>query len=133
MAAPVGLFFGRIANFINMELYGRITTSKLGVIFPNAGPLPRYPSQLFEAFLEGLILFCILFCLAKFTKIRKYNGALSGTFLMGYAISRFVVEFFREPDIQIGYIANTFTMGQILTIPILVFGCYLIYKPFTKS
>lgn len=133
LAAPIGLFFGRIANFINMELYGRITTSKIGVIFPNAGPLPRYPSQLFEAFLEGLVLFCILFSLAKFTKIRKYNGALSGIFLIGYAISRFIVEFFREPDIQIGYILNTFTLGQFLTIPFFVLGGYLVYKSFEKN
>lgn len=133
IAAPIGLFFGRIANFINMELYGRITTSKIGVIFPNAGSLPRYPSQLFEAFLEGLVLFCILFYLAKFTKIRKYNGALSGIFLIGYAISRFIVEFFREPDIQIGYILNVFTMGQLLTIPVFVFGGYLVYKSLSSN
>jgi len=128
VAAPIGLFFGRIANFINMELYGRTTTSKIGIVFPNAGPLPRYPSQLFEAFLEGLVLFCILFSLAKFTKIRNNKGALSGIFLIGYAISRFTIEFFREPDIQIGFIANIFTLGQLLTIPVFIFGTYLIYK-----
>ncbi len=133
IATPVGLFLGRIANFINMELYGKITTSKIGVVFPNADSFPRHPSQLYEALLEGLVLFCILFYLARYTKIRKHNGALSGIFFIGYAISRFIVEFFREPDIQIGYITNTFTLGQLLTIPIFVFGYYLFYKAFSKS
>ncbi len=124
--APIGLFFGRIANFINLELYGRITTSKLGIVFPNAGDMPRHPSQLYEAVLEGLLLFIILFSLANFTNIRKYKGCLSGIFLIGYGISRFTVEFFREPDIQIGYIMKYFTLGQLLTIPIIVAGTLLI-------
>ncbi|HSQ98123.1 MAG TPA: prolipoprotein diacylglyceryl transferase [Rickettsiales bacterium] len=128
VATPIGLFFGRIANFVNMELYGRITTSKIGIIFPNGGPLPRHPSQLYEAFFEGLILFCILFCLARFTKIRRQEGVLSGLFLIGYSISRFSIEFFREPDSQIGYILQYFTLGQILSLPIFIFGCYLISK-----
>lgn len=128
IATPIGLFFGRIANFINMELYGRVTTSKIGMVFPNAGLLPRHPSQLYEAFFEGLVLFCILFCLARFTKIRKREGVLSGFFLMGYAISRFGIEFFREPDSQIGYIMQYFTLGQILSLPIFMLGCYLVIK-----
>lgn len=128
VVSPIGLFFGRIANFINMELYGRITTSKIGMVFPNAGNLPRHPSQLYEALSEGLILFIILFSLANCTNIRKYKGALSGIFLCGYGISRFIVEFFREPDEQIGYILNYFTLGQLLTIPLFIAGIYLIKK-----
>lgn len=126
IAIPIGLFFGRVANFINLELYGRVTNSKLGIIFPNAGDLPRHPSQLYEAFFEGFILFCILFYLARFTNIRKYKGCLSGIFLIGYGLSRFFIEFFREPDTQIGYIFKYFTMGQLLTIPIIVSGIMFI-------
>ena len=126
IGVPIGLFFGRIANFINMELYGRITTSSIGVIFPNAGNMPRHPSQLYEAALEGILLFSILFSLAKWTNIRKYSGFLSGMFAIGYGISRFIVEFFREPDVQIGYIMKYFTMGQLLTIPVIFFGIFLI-------
>jgi len=124
--APIGLFLGRIANFINMELYGRITNMPWGIVFPNAGNLPRHPSQLYEAFFEGLILFALLFSLAKYTKIRDKVGALSGIFLIGYSVSRISIEFFREPDIQIGYIINYLTIGQILSIPILIYGIYLI-------
>lgn len=126
IASPIGLFFGRIANFINLELYGRITDSKFGIIFPNAGDLPRHPSQLYEAFLEGICLFCIIFFIAKKISIKKYKGLLSGMFLCGYGLSRFIVEFFREPDVQIGYILKYFTMGQLLTLPIFALGVFLI-------
>lgn len=135
IAVPIGLFFGRIANFINQELCGRITTSSIGIIFPNSGPLPRHPSQLYEATLEGLVLLCILFSLANFTRIRKYKGCLSGVFLIGYGISRFIVEFFREPDIQIGYIFKYFTMGQLLSIPVIILGISIVIysiKPIKK-
>lgn len=128
VAIPIGLFFGRIANFINLELYGRVTTSKLGMIFPGAGDMPRHPSQLYEASLEGLLLFIILFSLAKFTNIKNRKGCLSGIFLIGYGISRFTVEFFREPDIQIGYIMKYFTLGQLLTIPIIIIGILLVVR-----
>lgn len=133
VSAPIGLFLGRIANFINLELYGRTTTSKIGVIFPNAGDLPRHPSQLYEAFLEGFVLFLILFFTAKKIDIKKHTSLLSGIFLIGYGFSRFIVEFFREPDWQIGYILKYFTMGQILTIPIILLGSYLIIKSLTKN
>ena len=133
IAIPIGLFFGRIANFINLELYGRITTSKIGIVFPNAGNTPRHPSQLYEAALEGLLLFIILFSLAKFTKIKNYKGCLSGIFLIGYGISRFTVEFFREPDIQIGYIMKYFTLGQLLTIPLIITGTILIFCSLNKK
>ncbi len=128
VAIPIGLFFGRIANFINLELYGRVTTSKLGMVFPGAGDMPRHPSQLYEASLEGLLLFIILFSLAKFTNIKNRKGCLSGIFLIGYGISRFTVEFFREPDIQIGYIMKYFTLGQLLTIPIIIIGILLVVR-----
>lgn len=127
IGTPIGLLFGRIANFINLELYGRETESKFGIIFPNAGELPRHPSQLYEAFSEGLILFVLLFCIAKFTNALKHNGLISGLFLIGYAIARFIVEFFREPDFQIGYILNVFTMGQVLTIPVMAAGAVIVY------
>ncbi len=126
--APVGLFFGRIANFINMELYGRITGSSFGVIFPNAGEQPRHPSQLYEAALEGILLFIILFGLSKFTQIQKRRGSLSGLFLIGYGISRMIIENFREPDEQIGFLFAQITMGQILSLPLILLGLFLIVK-----
>lgn len=119
-AVPIGLFFGRMANFINGELYGRVTSSPMGMVFPYGGPDPRHPSQLYEAFLEGFVLTIIMIVLAHNTKVRNTPGILSAVFLTGYALSRITVEFFREPDEQIGYIAGIFTMGQILCIPMLV-------------
>jgi phosphatidylglycerol:prolipoprotein diacylglycerol transferase len=135
--APVGLFFGRLANFVNMELYGRVTDSKFGVIFPNAGELPRHPSQLYEAFLEGILLFIILLSLKKFTKFGKKPGSLSGTFLILYGSFRFLIENFREPDEQIGFIfaANflpEITMGQLLSLPIILAG-FLVIFAFSKK
>ncbi|MFT6106487.1 MAG: phosphatidylglycerol:prolipoprotein diacylglycerol transferase [Rickettsiales bacterium] len=127
IAAPIGLFFGRISNFINMELYGRVTNSDFGVIFPNAGSSPRHPSQIYEALLEGLFLFAILFLLAKFTKIKEKLGFLSGLFLIGYGSARFFVEQFREPDEQIGFIFAQITMGQILSLPLIVFGLAIVF------
>ncbi|MES2677892.1 MAG: prolipoprotein diacylglyceryl transferase [Pseudomonadota bacterium] len=137
IATPIGLLFGRIANFINMELYGRVTGSNFGVIFPNAGQLPRHPSQLYEAALEGLLLFIILFCLAKFTKIKDRPGILSGLFLMLYGCARIFVEQFREPDGQIGFLFEKVTMGQILSLPLIFIGLLIalifIKKSFTKK
>ena len=131
VAAPVGLFFGRLANFVNMELYGRVTDSKFGVIFPNGGPLPRHPSQIYEALLEGVLLFVILFSLERFTKISKKSGILSGLFLILYGSFRFLIENFREPDEQIGFIffgnfLPEITMGQLLSLPIILFGIFVI-------
>jgi phosphatidylglycerol---prolipoprotein diacylglyceryl transferase len=130
-AAPIGLFLGRLANFVNGELYGRATGVAWGVVFPSpeAGPLPRHPSQLYEAALEGILLFVVLFLLARFTDIRVRLGRLSGVFLVGYAASRIFVEFFREPDIQIGFLAAGTTMGQWLSLPMLAFGLYLLVRP----
>lgn len=125
-AVPIGLFFGRMANFINGELFGRVTASPIGMVFPYGGPDPRHPSQLYEAFLEGLMLFIIMFVLARLPAVRNMPGILSAVFLTGYALSRITVEFFREPDEQIGYIADYFTMGQILCLPMLVGAAILV-------
>lgn len=129
-AVPIGLFFGRIANFINGELFGRVTASPLGMVFPHGGPEPRHPSQLYEAFLEGFVLTAIMIVLAHNPKVRNMPGILSAVFLTGYALSRITVEFFREPDEQIGYIAGIFTMGQILCIPMLVGAAVLVVWAF---
>jgi phosphatidylglycerol:prolipoprotein diacylglycerol transferase len=95
---------------------------------PDAGDLPRHPSQLYEAALEGVALFAILFLLARFTDIRSRLGRLTGAFLVGYAASRIVVEFFREPDVQIGFLAAGTTMGQWLSLPLLAIGLYLLVR-----
>lgn len=137
ICTPIGLFFGRIANFINGELYGRITTSKFGIVFPNTNGLPRYPSQLFEALSEGLLLFILLFSLRNVKKIRNRYGFLSAIFIGGYAISRISMENFREPDAQIGFLPFGLTMGQLLTIPMLIFSItaiiYLLRKNETEQ
>ncbi|MFT6077415.1 MAG: phosphatidylglycerol:prolipoprotein diacylglycerol transferase [Myxococcota bacterium] len=132
ISAPIGLFFGRVANFVNMELYGRVTNSDFGVIFPNAGMSPRHPSQLYEAFLEGLLLFLILFFLAKFTKIKEKLGFLSGLFLIGYGSARIFVEQFREPDDQLGFLFSSVTMGQILSLPLIALGLTVIFMALRK-
>ncbi len=133
VAAPVGLFFGRIANFINLELYGRVTNSEFGVIFPNAGNLPRHPSQIYEACLEGIFLFILLFSLNKVTKIKERIGSLSGIFLIFYGSFRILIENFREPDEQIGFLFYNITMGQILSLPLVLLGIFLILKSFYFS
>jgi len=125
-SVPIGLFFGRIANFINGELYGRITTSPLGVVFPAGGPEPRHPSQLYEAGLEGLVLFVVLLLLMRVHDIRNKPGIVSGVFLAGYGLARSFVELFREPDAHIGFINGSFTMGQLLSVPMIVAGIGLI-------
>ncbi len=125
-AAPIGLFLGRMANFVNGELYGRVTDVSWGMIFPNGGGLPRHPSQLYEAFLEGIVLFLLLYLLVRATSFRLRGGLLSGIFIAGYALARFAVEFFREPDQQLGYFADILTMGQLLCIPMMVLGISLI-------
>ncbi len=133
MSTPIGLFFGRIANFVNMELYGRITNSNYGFIFPNIDYQPRHPSQLYEAALEGLVLFAILFLLNKYSKIRKTLGILSGLFLIGYAAARASLEQFREPDEQIGFLFGNVTMGQILSLPIFIVGLAIIISFLRKA
>ena len=124
---PIGLFFGRIANFINGELWGKETNFSWGVIFPNAGINPRHPSQLYEAGFEGLILFTILLVIV-FNNGLKKKGLISGTFLFFYSFSRIIIENFREPDSHIGYIIENITMGMILSLPFLVAGLILIFR-----
>ena len=121
---PIGLFLGRIANFINGELYGKTTDLPWGVIFPNAGTFARHPSQIYEAISEGLLLFIILNFLAFRKKLIFKHGLISGLFLTFYSLFRFLSEFFREPDIQIGYLYLGTTMGQILSL--IMFFCGLI-------
>ena len=114
VSAPVGIFFGRISNFINGELFGRPSNFLIGMKFPNADNQYRHPSQLYEAFLEGLLLFIILnFLIFKFKKL-KNPGIISGVFLMLYGLFRFTVEFTREPDIQLGFVSVSYTH---LTLP----------------
>ena len=124
--APIGLCLGRIANFINGELYGRVTDSPLGMVFPNGGSLPRHPSQLYQAALEGLLLFLVLAWLASRPGIFERRGLLSGVFLTGYGITRPLGELWRQPDAHIGFLAMGSTMGQWLSFPLLLVGIWLI-------
>jgi len=127
LVTPIGLFFGRLANFVNGELFGRVTDLPWGVVFPDGGPLPRHPSQLYESGLEGLVLFCILLALARRKDAWTSYGLLSGVFLSGYAASRFAVEFAREPDAQIGFLYDGLTMGQLLCIPMFLAGLGILW------
>lgn len=122
MAAPFGLLFGRIANFINSELWGRVTDAPWGVIFPNGGPLPRHPSQLYEAALEGVILFIILFIVSRSTNALKRPGTIAGLFAILYGLFRSLVELVRVPDEQIGYLLFGSTMGMWLSLPMILAG-----------
>ena len=131
--APIGLFFGRLANFANAELYGRTTNQPWGVVFPNAGDLPRHPSQLYEAALEGIALFLILFLVMKSDKARNTPGLTSGVFLAGYGLFRAFVEFYREPDAHIGYISEVFTMGQMLCLPMIIGGIIVMFVANTMA
>ncbi|MDR1691406.1 MAG: prolipoprotein diacylglyceryl transferase [Rickettsiales bacterium] len=128
LAAPIGLFFGRIANFINQELYGKFTDGSWGVIF-NGETNPRYPTQLFEAFFEGIVLFIVMLVLYKKTNVMKKHGMMTGIFFILYAIFRSSVEFFRLPDVQLGYLLGTnwLTMGMVLCIPMLLIGIGLVW------
>lgn len=126
VGAPLGIFFGRIANFINGELWGRATDVPWAMIFPTApGGVPRHPSQLYEAVLEGLVIFGVLMLLAR---KRRAGGLLIGTLMVLYAVFRTFVEFFREPDPQLGFIFGPFTMGQLLTLPVFVAGLWLVWR-----
>jgi phosphatidylglycerol:prolipoprotein diacylglycerol transferase len=120
---PIGLGLGRIGNFINAELWGRSTTLPWGMVFPNAGSTPRHPSQWYEFLLEGLLLFLILWFYSRQPKPR---AVVSGLFLLAYGLARFFVEFFREPDVQIGYFWGIFSEGQLLSLPMIFFGIILL-------
>jgi phosphatidylglycerol:prolipoprotein diacylglycerol transferase len=127
---PLGLFFGRVANFINGELWGRVTDDSVpwAMVFPNAGPEPRHPSQLYEAGLEGLTLLLVLHLLWRVDAIRQRHGTLAGAFLLGYGIARAISEFFRQPDDFLGFLWGGATMGQLLSIPLMIVGLILIFR-----
>ncbi len=129
-AAPIGLFFGRLANFINQELWGRVTDVPWAFVFPKAGSDPRHASQLYEAALEGALLFALMwFLVYRFGASRK-PGFLSGVFLLGYSLARAFVELFRQPDPQLGFLfeGTSITMGQLLSVPMMALGVYLIIR-----
>jgi len=132
-AAPIGLFLGRIANFINGELYGRVTDVPWAMVFPRGGPEPRHPSQLYEAGLEGLLLFVVLYLLWRISYVRRHTGLLSGVFLTGYGVARITVEFFRQPDAQIGFLLGGTTNGQWLSLPMVAFGLLLVAWAMRRS
>ncbi len=128
-AVPIGLFLGRLANFVNAELYGRPTDAPWAMVFPgDAQALPRHPSQLYEAGLEGIVLFLVLFFLIQSESVRRRQGLATGVFLAGYALARIFVEFFREPDAFLGFVAAGTTMGQWLSLPMAIGGAYLIWR-----
>ncbi|MGI9351762.1 MAG: prolipoprotein diacylglyceryl transferase [Rhizobiaceae bacterium] len=126
----LGIFLGRLSNFINSELYGRITDVPWAVIFPNSDGLPRHPSQLYEGVLEGLVLFAILALLIWKSRKLRQPGFISGVFLVGYALSRILIEFFRLPDPQLGYLLGTswITMGMLLSIPVALIGLWAAFS-----
>lgn len=132
VCVPFGLFFGRCANFVNGELWGRVTDSTMPwiMIFPGGGPAPRHPSQLYEALLEGLVVGIVLLVLFWKTKARWRPGLLVGTFTFGYALSRFTVEYFREPDAQLLDFAQRtgLSMGQWLTLPMMAVGLFFLVR-----
>ncbi|MFA6224001.1 MAG: prolipoprotein diacylglyceryl transferase [Desulfomonilaceae bacterium] len=131
LAAPMGLMLGRLGNFINGELYGRPTDLPWGMVFPGGGDVHRHPSQLYEALLEGPILFAILWVLR--TRLRQ-SGTLLAVFLMAYGVFRFVAEFFREPDPQLGFIIEGLTMGQLLCLAMMASGiCLFVYLRFVAK
>jgi phosphatidylglycerol:prolipoprotein diacylglycerol transferase len=118
---PIGIFLGRIANFIKPELWGRPTDVAWAMIFPGAGPLPRHPSQLYEATLEGLVLFLVLFVAVRLGALRR-PGLVTGIFAVGYGAARIASEFFREPDPQLGFLFGGATMGMLLSLPMIAVG-----------
>ena len=126
-ATPIGLFLGRIANFINGELYGKISTLPWAIIFPYGGDVARHPSQIYEAILEGMVLFILINFFALKKKLLLKTGYVSGLFLIFYSIARIIGENFREPDIHLGYFFNHFSMGVILSSITFIAGCFIIF------
>ncbi len=128
VVAPIGLGLVRVANFVNGELWGREAPASLpwAMIFPTGGPIPRHPSQLYEALMEGVILFILVFTLSRSERVRARFGLLTGVFLSGYAVARIIGEFFREPDAFLGFLVAGATMGQLLSLPMLVAGIAMI-------
>jgi phosphatidylglycerol---prolipoprotein diacylglyceryl transferase len=122
---PIGLFLGRLANFVNGELWGRVTDVPWAMVFPGAGPDPRHPSQLYQAGLEGVALFILLQALLRSQALRARPGFISGAFLAGYAVARMAGEVFRQPDAHLGFLVGGVTMGQLLSVPMLAVGIWL--------
>ena len=127
LVVPIGLFFGRLSNFINGELYGRFTALPWAMVFPNSDGQPRHPSQLYEAGLEGLLLGIIMLVLWRRGWLQQH-GRITGVLLAGYGVARGMIEFVREPDAQIGLLLDTVSMGQLLSLPMIIFGVYLIMR-----
>jgi phosphatidylglycerol:prolipoprotein diacylglycerol transferase len=125
---PIGLCFGRLANFINSELWGRVSDVPWAMVFPTGGPEPRHPSQLYQALLEGLVLFVVLQILVHRPAIRARRGFLTGVFLCGYGLARIVGEFFRQPDANLGFLFAGATMGQVLSLPMVLIGLWLMRR-----
>ena len=128
--APIGIFCGRIANFINDELWGRVTNVAWAVRFPSGGYLPRHPSQLYEAMLEGILMLFILNWLWRYKIIREKSGTVSAMFVLLYGIFRLSLEQFREPDAQLGFIIGSVTMGQLLSVPLIILGIFVLLRLF---
>ncbi|MCL2538179.1 MAG: prolipoprotein diacylglyceryl transferase [Alphaproteobacteria bacterium] len=135
IVAPIGIFFGRIANFINMEVMGRTTDGPLGIVFAGAtDQTPRHASPLYEAALEGIVLFLIMFTLWRFTRMRERIGALSGIFAISYAVLRIFAEQFREPDAHIGFLTSWgLTMGQLLSAGMIAAGTFILIWSFRRK
>jgi phosphatidylglycerol:prolipoprotein diacylglycerol transferase len=129
---PIGLFLGRIANFINGELWGRPTDVPWAMIFPNGGPIPRHPSQLYEAALEGLVLLCVLAVLVRAGALKR-PGLVTGAFALGYGVARIVCELFREPDVQLGFLWGDLTMGMLLCVPLMLAGVIFLTVALTRK
>ncbi len=125
---PIGLCLGRIANFINGELYGRVSDVSWAMVFPGGGPEPRHPSQLYEAVLEGLVLFAILAVAVHMRRVVRRPGTVTGLFLVGYGVARIIAELFREPDAFLGFILPGISMGQVLSLPMILVGLFLILR-----
>ena len=130
---PVGLFFGRVANFVNGELYGRVSDVAWAVMFPRGGFVPRHPSQLYEAGLEGIVLLCVMMVAVWKFHTFKRPGFTGSLFLFGYGLARLGVEFFREPDAQLGFLFANATMGQLLSLPMIVIGAALMVHFYRKA
>jgi phosphatidylglycerol:prolipoprotein diacylglycerol transferase len=129
---PIGLLLGRLANFINGELWGRPTDVPWAMIFPNGGPIPRHPSQLYEASLEGFVLLIVLGILVRLGALKR-PGLVTGSAAIGYGIARIFCEFFREPDVQLGFLWGGLTMGMLLCIPLILAGLITVAVAFTRQ
>jgi len=132
IGTPIGLGAGRMANYINGELWGRVTEVSWGVVFPAAGPLARHPSQVYEALLQGLLIFVVLFAIALYYANKgrpPAAGTIAGTFLVLYGCVRIFAEFFREPDVQLGFLAGGWlTMGMLLSLPMILAGAFILWR-----